>query len=166
MRPNDLTFTICLQVINSITISVSAESKTQEVLLQNDILQQLPAEDCTMIVVSPNPIRERSTMYFIDIQQFMEVTSLNNSINILASEPCLIILASTTNLTEASDLIDHIGNLEGPVISNRKKYLLLMASETDFVPLQNKSINFNVHILSSEGSGAGTIIRKFTSNLQ
>ena len=130
------------------------------VLLQNDILQQLPAEDCTMIVVSPNPIRERSTMYFIDIQQFMEVTSLNNSINILASEPCLIILASTTNLTEASDLIDHIGNLEGPVISNRRKYLLLMASGANLDSLQNRSINFNVHIISNRGSSAGNVISR------
>ena len=153
MRPNDLTLTICLQVINSITTSVSAESKAHEVLLQNDILQQLPAEDCTMIVVSPNPIREKSTMYFTDIQQFMEVTSLNNSINILASEPCLIILASTVNLTEASGLIDHIGNLEGPVITNRRKYLLLMSSDADFSPLHNKSINFNVHIIRREESG-------------
>ena len=168
MNPNELTLTICLQMISSITISVSAESKAHEVLLQNDILQQLLAEDCTMIVVSPNPIRERSTMYFTEIQQFMEVTSLNKFINITASKPCLTVLASTANLTEASSLIDHIGNLPGPVIKNRRKYLLLMASDADFDQLQNKSINFNVHIISSRISKAGAVISNapYHNNLQ
>ena len=141
-------------------MSVSAETKTQEMLLQNDILRQLPLEDCTMIQVSPNPIRERSFMYFTDIQHFIQVISQNETTIILASEPCLIIYANAVNLTEASGLIDHIGNLEGPVISNRRKYLLLMASDTDFDPLQNKSINFNVHIISNRGSSAGNVISR------
>lgn len=123
----------------------------------NEVLKGLPVEECGMIVASPIPLQGRNSIYFTNTRNLLDVISQDMFTNIIASMSCLIIFAKTDNFSEAASLIDLTNDLPGPVIKNKKKYVLLMTRNAELDLVGNKSINFNVHIVRIGGSGSGTV---------
>ena len=62
--------------------------------------------------------------------------------------PCLLAFVKADSFMEGMQFVDLISGLEGNVIKNRKKYLILKTPTIDQNLLQNKTIPFNVHIIN------------------
>ena len=62
--------------------------------------------------------------------------------------PCLIAFVRADSFSEGMKFVDHISGLNGNPVKNRKKYLILVTPPPDITLLQNRTIHFNVHIIT------------------
>ena len=72
--------------------------------------------------------------------------------------PCLLTILKSDNFTEAIDNIEIFDNITGSPFKNKKKYFLVIAPTIDYVMLENKTYNFNTHIISSTTSGKSDVM--------
>ena len=74
----------------------------------------------------------------------------------VGSMPCLIAIVKADLFAEALQFVDKISALAGNQIKNRRKHLILITPTIDESLLKNKTVNFNVHIITQSESGMET----------
>ena len=105
---------------------------------------------------------ERSLLYFTNLGQFyraMDEITLGQQV---ASFQCLIVLLKENNLAEGMELVDFIVNLEEASVRRKNKHFILMTKNVDYGLLQNRTGNFNVHIISQGEDGMWVLIKSVT----
>ena len=82
--------------------------------------------------------------------------------HIVASMPCFIAFVRAGDFAEGLQFVDHISNLEGNPMKNKKKYLIVMTPTIDHSLLQNKTGNTNVYVIHQDGAGTVIILINVT----
>ena len=95
----------------------------------------------------------RSSFFFTDLKQLYRNWDKMDLARQVASMPCLLAFIKADNFSEGMRFVNLISGLEGNVIKNRKKYLILKTPAIDQSLLHNKTIPFNVHIINDSKTG-------------
>lgn len=67
--------------------------------------------------------------------------------------PCLIAFVKAESFAEGLTFVDYIEGLPGNSLKRKKKHFIIMTQTVDHSLLQNRTGNFNVHIISQDGVG-------------
>ena len=92
-------------------------------------------------------------MHFEDLNHLYSTMDEAKIVDRAASMSCLVAFVEEDNFAEAMQFVDFINTLPGNPIKNRKKHLIIMTQTRDHILLQNKTVSFNVHIISSGEPG-------------
>ena len=90
----------------------------------------------------------RSYTNFANLKLLYSTWSKEELAHRLASMPCFIALIMSDSFDDAIHFVDYISDLKGNPVKSKKKYLILNTPNIDQSLLQNKTSNFNVHIIS------------------
>ena len=149
-------------IISCVSLAITEE----EFNLVDETLKDITKSECDIILMSSSfhglGRRGRSYMFFDDLKQLYLYSTMdttngnmdNSKISaIVASMPCLIAVAEEDNFSDAIKFVDFVNSLPGNSIKNREKHVILLTKTVNTNLMQNKTVYFNVHIISPDEPG-------------
>ena len=95
----------------------------------------------------------RSYIYFSSLRLLYSTWNEKEIARQMMFMPCLLALIKADNFDEAIDFVDCVSSLPGNPVKSKKKYLVIHTSYIDERILENKTGNFNVHIINEGEKG-------------
>ena len=90
----------------------------------------------------------RSSFLFANLEQLYNTWDETELARQVASMKCVIAYIRTDGFANGMQFVDKISGLQGSPIKRKKKYIILMTPTIDNTLLQNRTDNFDVHIIN------------------